>query len=156
MEETKKVETPETNYIEQIQNLKKNTVSIDEYNRVLSDNKQLVEALMTTGPATATEPEAKIATDSEVQALINQLDKPNISNLDFIEASLALREARLSRGEDDPWAPTKEGYTDTDRDRELRDDMAAALAQTCAYARSVKGKREQAKLFDNELMRICR
>lgn len=39
MEETKKVETPETNYIEQIQNLKKNTVSIDEYNRVLNDNK---------------------------------------------------------------------------------------------------------------------
>ena len=52
----------ETDYIAEIQKLKANTVSIDEYNRLKADNKKLINALATgEGVATATpEPEKNI------------------------------------------------------------------------------------------------
>ena len=59
-------ETPETNYIEIIQNLKNNTVSKAEYEKAMKDNRMLAEALATT-PAQATAEEVvTLPTDEEV------------------------------------------------------------------------------------------
>ena len=59
------VETPETNYVKIIQDLKRTTVSRDEYNRVLEDNRMLANALATTPERKeeSTDDSAKVATD---------------------------------------------------------------------------------------------
>ena len=113
------VETPETNYVKIIQDLKRTTVSRDEYNRVLEDNKMLANALATTPERKeeSTDDSAKVATDEEVQALRDKLYNQScggMSNLDSMETILDLRDAVLSRGERDPFLPTAEDYVETE------------------------------------------
>ena len=156
-----KLETPDTNYVKIIQDLKRTTVSRDEYNRVLEDNKMLANALATTPERKeeSTDDSAKVATDEEVQALRDKLyiqSCGGIGNLDYIETSLDLRDAVLSRGERDPFLPTVEDYVETEEDCEDCQIRAAALRQICDYARTAPTKAQQNDVFNSELKRICR
>lgn len=156
-----KVETPDTNYVKIIQDLKRTTVSRDEYNRVLEDNRMLANALATTPERKeeSTDDSAKVATDEEVQDLRDKLYIQSclgIGNLDYIETSLDLRDAVLSRGERDPFLPTAEDYIETEDDCEDCRIRAAALRQMCNYARTAPNKIQQNDVFNSELKRICR
>ncbi len=155
------VETPDTNYVKIIQDLKRTTVSRDEYNRVLEDNRMLANALATTPEREeeSTDDSAKVATDEEVQALRDKLYNQScggMSNLDSMETILDLRDAVLSRGDRDPFLPTAEDYVETEEDCEDCQIRAAALRQICDYARTAPTKIQQNAVFNSELKRICR
>lgn len=150
-EEIQVNETPETNYIEVINNLRNNTVSKAEYEKALKDNKMLAEALATTPAQAAAEEVVTLPTDEEVQGLRDKLfNTKHMTNLEYIRTSLELRDALLARGERDPFLPNNNGYVDNDVDNAKVEAMAKGLQQMVDYCGN------DAKLFNSELQRCCR
>ena len=145
------VNTPETNYLDVINELRKNTVSKADYERVMSDNRMLAEQLAYSTPSATAQEEEHIPTTEEVQNLRSHLfNTSGISNLDYIRTALDLRDAVMKQGERDPFLPTNNGYIDNDVDKARVEAMAKGLRQMVDYCGNDK------KLFDSELKRCCR
>ena len=122
----------ETDYIAEIQKLKANTVSLDDYNRLKADNKKLINALATgEGVATATpEPEKNI------NDLRNKLlkDGSNLNNLEYVQTAVELREALIAQGQRDPFLPYGEGVLPTAEDVECANRVASVFKECIDYA----------------------
>ena len=142
--------TAETNYIEIINNLKSNTVSKTEYERVLADNKLLAQSLATSPAPSAEEPEPTFTTE-DVHKFSQQLGSmKNCSNLQFIDTALKLREAVLATGGKDPFLPNNSDYAENDVDAARVDAIATGLRTMVDYCQG------DAQLFNSELKRCCR
>ena len=90
-------ESTEQNYIDTIKKLKENSVEKDKYNKVIEENKQLLKALTESRPPEQKEEEPKV----DIQKLRKELyDGKGLTNLEYIEKTLALRQALLEDGED--------------------------------------------------------
>lgn len=122
-------ETTEPNYIQVIADLKANSVSREQYNKVLKENKQLTDTLISGGQLQ----QANESGPSE-QELIDALSNGSLSDLQTIECSLALRDIALARGEKDPYLPNNPDYIPTEADIKLYDNMAKTLKEICEYA----------------------
>ena len=122
----------ETDYIAEIQKLKANTVSIDDYNRLKNDNKKLITALASgEGVATAApEPEKNI------NELRNKLLKKgsNLNNLEYVQAAVELREALIAQGQRDPFLPYGEGVLPTAEDVECANRVSSVFKECIEYA----------------------
>ena len=122
----------ETDYIAEIQKLKANTVSIDDYNRLKADNKKLISALASgEGIATATpEPEKNI------NELRNKLLKEgsNLNNLEYVKTAVELRDALIAQGQKDPFLPYGEGVLPTAEDVECANRVANVYKECIEYA----------------------
>ena len=122
----------EPDYIAEIQKLKANTVSLDDYNRLKNDNKKLINALATgEGVATATpEPEKNI------NDLRNKLlkDGSNLNNLEYVKTAVDLRDALIAQGQRDPFLPYGEGVLPTAEDVECANRVANVFKECIDYA----------------------
>ena len=105
MEENTNIETTnegtEVNYIEAIKNLKASTVNKDLYDKVVAENKNLIETLVN-GTTVSTET-AVAESKPSIDELKKKLFKPekDLTNLEYIERTLAFRNALLEEtGED--------------------------------------------------------
>ena len=148
---TPAVETPETNYLEIIQNMKKNTVSREEYERVIKDNKTLANALATSTPKSA-EVEVQVASDDDIKEMRDKLFRINsgATNLEVITQTLNLRDALMSRGESDPFLPVNKDYVPNPQDQAAAQKLADGLREIVDYCNG------DAQLFNSELKRVCR
>ena len=96
---TNTTESTEQNYIDTIKKLKENSVEKDKYNKVIEENKQLLKALTESRPPEQKEEEPKV----DIQKLRKELyenEGKGLTNLEYIEKTLALRNALLEDGED--------------------------------------------------------
>ena len=122
----------ETDYIAEIQKLKANTVSIDDYNRLKNDNKKLITALASgEGVATAApEPEKNI------NELRNKLlkDGNSLNNLEYVKTAVELRDALIAQGQHDPFLPYGEGVLPTAEDVECANRVASVFKECIDYA----------------------
>ena len=122
----------EADYIAEIQKLRANTVSLDDYNRLKADNKKLINALATgEGVATAApEPEKNI------NDLRNKLLKEgsNLSNLEYVKTAVDLRDALIAQGQKDPFLPYGEGVIPTAEDVECANRVANIYKECIEYA----------------------
>ena len=122
----------EPDYIAEIQKLKANTVSLDDYNRLKNDNKKLINALATgEGVATATpEPEKNI------NDLRNKLLKEgsNLNNLEYAKTAVELRDALIAQGQRDPFLPYGEGVLPTAEDVECANRVANVFKECIEYS----------------------
>lgn len=152
MDEQNTIETPETNYIEIINNMKQTTVSKDEYNRVLADNRKLAESLATSPARSTEEPETPVATDEDIDLMRRNLMTINKhqTNLEFTRQLLDLRDALIARGEPDPFLSNNSQIAPTEADEAKAQMIANGLRQMCDYC----GK--DAQLFNSELKRCCK
>ena len=115
------------NFVEAIQNLKKNTVSKEAYDDVVAQNKQLLEALVN-GSGNSTEEPPKEAVD--VKALRNEIfSNKDMTNLEFVEQSLKLRKAIIEQGGDDPFVGRGTKLSPTREDYEAADHVATVLQE---------------------------
>ena len=91
----------EVDYISEIQKLKANTVSLDDYNRLKADNKKLINALATGEGLGSTEPTKP--TPEYIQSLRNKLFNRDggLGNAEFFQAAVELRNALIANGEPD-------------------------------------------------------
>ena len=142
------VEDNTNDYIAQIKNLKENSVSKEDYNKLKADNRKLIDAL-----ANGTQLNEKV--DSKIDAVenINNLRKKlfskesNLNNLEYCKTAVELRDALIENGERDPFLPFGHEVVATDSDYESANRVATVMKECIDYADG------DPDIFTNELQR---
>lgn len=122
---------PETmsgaDYIAKVNELKKNSVPKAEYEKILKENKELADAVLNN---TIQEKEDDNSQDVEAElqdlrkSLFNSENVSKLSNREYWEKNLRLRDILISRGERDPFLPTR---NETQEDVEKAERFAKTL-----------------------------
>mgnify|MGYP001774291444 CR=1 FL=1 len=142
------VEDNTNDYIAQIKNLKESSVSKDDYNKLKADNKRLIEALANGTPM-------EDAVGSKVNAVdkINECRKKlfgkgnNLTNLEYCDTALQLRDALIETGDKDPFLPFGHNVVITESDNETANRVATVMRECIDYADG------DSDVFTNELQR---
>lgn len=138
----------EQDYLAQIQELKRNSVSRESYDKMRDENKKLLEAIVNGNQLDiSAEPEQKKSIDELRQSLFNTT---STSNLEFISNALELREALIEAGEEDPFVPQGHKISATREDYEMAEKVAEGFKHCIEYAQG------DSEVFTNELQRITK
>lgn len=142
------VEDNTNDYIDQIQKLKENSVSKEDYNKLKADNKKLIDAL-----ANGTSVEGKVEPKTSAVEKINECRKKlfgkgsNLDNLEYCKTAVELRDALIEKGERDPFLPFGHHVVATESDYEIANRVANVMKECIDYADG------DADIFTNELQR---
>lgn len=129
-------------YIEAINEMKRNSVSRDEYDKVVADNRKLLKSLMNGETVEADNTPKK--TIDELRADFSKAE----TSLDGFSAALALRSAIIESGGADPFLPIGKKIMPTDEDIATANRVAAGLQAVVDYADG------DPLIFANELSRV--
>lgn len=151
-EEEENVVTVEDNtndYIAQIKNLKENSVSKDDYNKLKADNKKLIDALANGTQIEGMVVEPKVSAVENINNLRKRLfSKGNdLNNLEYCKAAVELRDALIEKGERDPFLPFGHDVIATDSDYESANRVSTIIKECIDYADG------DSDIFTNELQR---
>lgn len=141
-QEQKPVENT-NNYIEAIKEIKKNSVSKDEYNKLEEENKKLLESLVK--GETIEQPSVELIPD--LKEIRNTLFNKDVDNITYIENALKLREETLKRTGKDIFCPYGRHIAPTEEDRHKADNVAKLFKHCLEYADGDN------KIFTDELQR---
>lgn len=147
-EEMSNVDTTQ-DYISAINEIKQNTVSKEAYNKVVEDNRKLLDSLVHgTGNGQDQEQKPK---EPDIDGLRGELygnESSNMTNLEYVDKTLQLRKALMDKGEQDPFA-TKAGknYTPELVDFQKAERVASTLQECVDIAQG------NPDVFDNEFQR---
>ena len=135
-------------YIEAINTLKKNSVSRQDYDKLKEENKTLLESILNQNPQT----EANTAEEQETVDLDKLRKKmfsteSELTNLEYVESALQLRDTLIAQGEPDPFLPWGEKIIPTAEDEEAAERVAKVFRECVDYAQG------DSEVFTNELMR---
>ena len=137
------VEDNTPDYIGEIQKLRDNTVSKEDYERLREENKRLISSLAN-GESIGIEPEAK----PDINELRKKVfENEHQSNLEYWENVLNLRQALIDSGENDPFLPYGHKIVPTTEDVECANRVAEVVKECIEYADG------DSQLFTNELNR---
>lgn len=155
-EEKEVIQTNETsdkkvddNYLlNTIKKLKETTVSREEYEKLESTNKFLVENFVNGQPAPKEENEV-VATEKELNDIRKELFNPEceLTNLEFAAKALFLRNELIKKGENDPFIPHSTTRNPTPENIETANRVAEVLAEC------IKAADGSPEIFTAELMR---
>ena len=140
-------------YIAEIQRLRESTVSIEQYQRLLEDNKRLIQSL-----ASGERGEAEGASaGATLEELRKKLSNPeDMTNLEYVTAALELREKVMETGGDDPFLPNGTHARATAADREAAERVAAVMKECVDAADGNDGvftAQLMARTYDPQLRR---
>lgn len=123
-------------YIQAITELKANTISLDKYNKLRAENKKLLDSLVSGNQIELPKEEKP-----DIQALRAKLRNTDndLSNLDFIETGLKLRNALIESGERDPFLPIGDKTPVTSEIIEKAERVAEGLQQMVDFAEGDSG-----------------
>lgn len=132
-------------YLAAIKELKENSVDIAKYRKLQDENKQLLDSLINGGQVSVEQPKEEV----DIQALRNKLADTDhdMTNLEFAETALKLREAVMDEGGNDPFLPYGHNISPTAEDVEAADRVASVFKECIDYAQG------DSQLFTQELMR---
>ena len=135
-----------TDYIAAIKELKENSVERSKYDQLRAENKKLLDSIVNGRevevPATPVE---KPTADELRQKLFNK--ENHMSNLEYVETALALRNTLIENGEEDPFVPQGKKTICTQEDRDAAQRVADVFQQCVDYAEG------NSEIFTMELMR---
>ena len=133
-----------TDYIEALKEMKQNSVDRAAYDKLKSENKQLLDALVQ-----GKEIEIKKEEPVDISKLRKDLfDKDKqMSNLDYVSSALKLRNALLEKGERDPFIPYGDKVTLTAEHYDKAEMVAQVLQECVDFAEGDSG------IFTAELQR---
>lgn len=150
MDENKELDQKEASdnnqmYLDEIQNLKANSVSKDEYAKLQEDNKRLLKSLVNGTPA----PDGQGSPEKvDINALRKDLFmNENLSNLEYAQNALKLRQELIDSGQPDPFLPQGVNINPTSEDREAANRVAEVMQECIDYADG------DSQVFTAELMR---
>ena len=124
-------------YIAAIEELKASTVSRDAYNKLRSENKQLLDALVS-GQQLPQVPEEKVSVE-DLRKKLFSTDSENLSNLEYVETALSLRNGLIEAGERDPFLPYGDKIDITSEQIETANKVANALQEMVDFAEGDSG-----------------
>lgn len=117
------VEDATVDYVNAINELKANSVSKEAYDKLKSENKKLLDSLVS---GKEIEVEAKPVNVDELRSKLFNPDKA-LSNLDYVSTALQLRDALIEQGEPDPFLPVGEKVVISDDDIAKAENVANVL-----------------------------
>ena len=144
-------QTEETNinenqqYIDAIRDLKANTVSKDRYNKLMEENKNLLNSLVNGESVAAAAP-----AQSElppIQNLVDEMRGKHLSDIEFVEKALEFRERVLEETGEDCFVSKGHNITPT------QESYIAAQRTADIYRECLDYANGDNKVFMNELMR---
>ena len=141
------VEDNTNDYIAQIKNLKENSVSKDDYDKLRLDNKRLIDALANGTQVDVVE--SKVSAVDKINELRTKLFSKgsNLDNLEYCKTAVELRDALIENGERDPFLPYGHNVVTTDSDIETANRVSTILKECIDYADG------DSDIFTNELQR---
>ena len=134
-------------YIKNLTALKETTVSKEEYQRVLSENKRLANALVN-GYGVETEQKKEIDVDKLRKELFGDKYKKT-TDLEFFTKAEELCQGIIDRGGVDPYLPRNKDYMPTGADVERANRIHSVIRECIEYADG------DPQAFTNELQRRC-
>ena len=137
----------ETDYVAAIQELQNNSVSKTEYNKLRSENKKLLDALVN-GQQIDLPKEEKPDVDELRKKLFNK--DANLSNLEYVDTALKLRNALIEQGERDPFLSVGSKVRETAEMHDLAQRVADGLQYCVDFAEGDSG------IFTAQLQRITK
>lgn len=141
-------DNPETDttqdYISTITEMKKNSVSKESYDKLKSENKQLLDALVN-GKDTEIKQQEPVDIAKLRKDLFNK--DGHMSNLEYISNALKLRSALMERGERDPFLPVGDKVSLTAEHYDKAEQVATVLQECVDFADGDSG------IFSAELQR---
>ena len=136
----------EVDYIKTIEELRANTVPMEKFLKVKDDNKKLLDSLARGESLPQDKVEVKETADDLRKALYgNGCD--SLSNLDYWDKTLKLREAIIESGKEDPFVPQGHNIAATDSDRAAAQKVAQVIQECIDVADG------DSTVFTNELQR---
>lgn len=135
-----------THYIEAIKEMKQNSVSRSEYNKLKEENKNLLKSLV--NGETIDQPVVKEPVDIDKLRHDLYSSEKDFSNLEYITKVMTLREALLDKGDADPFLPKGHNISVTDQDIKSANKVAEVFNHCIEYADG------NSEVFTNELMRL--
>ena len=129
-------EEQEVDYVAAIAELKNNSVSKEQYDKIKQENSRLLDALVNNKQIDIPKEEPV-----DIQKLRNNLfhNEQGLSNMDFIDNALRLRKALIDAGERDPFLPVG-NRTQVDYDTELKaEKVAQGLQEMLDFADGDQG-----------------
>ena len=144
---TQTTQTDNSQYIEAIGELKKNSVPREKFDKLMEENKQLLKTI-TEYPAGNSE-KVQEKPNEDITALRKALygSEVDLDNLEYIDKTLRLRKALIEQGEPDPFVGRGEKLVPDDNDYKSAEKVADVLQQCVDYAQG------DSEVFTNELQR---
>ena len=131
--EQNNVENDSNHYIEAIKEMKANTVDKEAYRKLQEENKQLLNSLVNGETIETTDAEPKESVE-ELRSKLFGTKRKDLTNLEFVENSLKLRDALMESGEMDPFVPVGSKIKPTDEDFAKAKKVAEVLQECVDYA----------------------
>ena len=131
-------------YIEAIKEMKQNSVDRSVYDKLKSENKQLLDALVN-GKEIEISKEEPIDITKLRKDLFNK--DGNMSNLEYVSTALKLRDALIDKGERDPFLPYGDKVNLTAEHYDKAEQVATVLKECVEFADGDSG------IFTAELQR---
>ena len=120
-----------SDYMEVINDLKKNTVSKEDYDKLREENKMLLKNIANNVPAPSDdEPKQEPVDVTKLREELFNTDNQDMTNLEYITKVMELRKALMDRGERDPFLPSGQNILPTDEDIKTA-NRVAEVYQNC-------------------------
>lgn len=142
------VEFNAQDYINNLNALKQTTVSKDEYNKVVSENKRLADALMN-GYSLESKKEEKPIDIAELRKELFSNKYKKTTDLEFFTKVEELTKGIEQAGGVDPFLPVSKDYVPTGEDIERAERIHSVIRECIDYAQG------DPQAFTNELQRRC-
>ena len=139
--------TMDQDYVAQIEEMKRNTVSRDVFDKMKEENKKLLNAL-TNGAQV--EGSAPVVENKSIEELRANLFNKHHTNLEYVKEALELRDRLIEEGFEDPFVPQGRQISATNEDYALAQKVAEGLQSCIEYANG------DSAIFTQELQRITK
>lgn len=138
-----------TDYIEALNTLKQNSVERSKYDQLRAENKKLLESIVNGREIEVPGVQVEKPTADELRNKLFTKDN-HMSNLEYVETALALRNTLIENGEEDPFVPQGKKTICTQEDRDAAQRVADVFQQCIDVADG------NSEVFTMELMRRTR
>ena len=145
LSETGDVEDMTPDYLATIKELKQNSVDRQKYDQLKAENKKLLDSIVN-GQEIDLPQESKKRSVDEIRSEMFKQDN-GLTNLQYIQDALELRQQLISEGKPDPFLPIGSQIAPTDFDIATAEKVANVLQECVDYAEG------DSSVFTNELLR---
>ena len=137
---------PNANAVEALKRLKESTVSKEDYEAVVKQNKELWDTALNGG---SVKDDSELKSEPSIEELRGELFKidSGLNNLQYWEKSLLLRKKLMEQGETDPFVPVGKRIAPEQSDFEAAQRVADVIQECIDYAEG------DSQAFTNELQR---
>lgn len=135
----------DTDYIDAINELKANSVDKESYDKLRAENQKLLASLISGNKIEEPEIEVKYDPNELRKKLFNK--DQSLSNLEYIDTALKLREVIIQKGERDPFLPVGSRVDENVEQHETAERVASILQECVDFAQGDSG------IFSAELQR---